>query len=177
MHHIRPGIKARWNEIPEGQRALVMKALTRKEQAIVMQAIGGAEPEDQHIFDFPGVGKLIATKEMGDLLRIDFVPDLEALPQIRRWPATPSLLVTVGLHHMAQSERMALEDATDEGDEKIDDGPVIIVQDGLYEDPAAYAFIPYPGRCDVHADLIGRVMTVTDSRPKRVNSAGKIEYD
>lgn len=148
-----------------------------KEQAFVMQAIGGAKPEDQHVFDFPGVGKLIATKECGDYLRIDFVPDLEALPQIQRWPAEPSLLVTVALHHMAQSERMALEDATDEGDEDIHDGPVIIVQDGMYDDPAAYAYIPYPGRCDVHADLVGHILTVTDARPKRVNSAGKIEYD
>jgi hypothetical protein len=177
MHHIRPGIKERWNEIPEGQRALVLKALTRKEQAVVMQAIGGGEPEDQHVFDFPGVGKLIATKECGDYLRIDFVPDLEALPKIRRWPATPSLLATVALHHMAQSERMALEDATDEGDEDIDDGPVIIVQDGLHEDPAAYAYIPYPGRCDVHADGLNRVLTVIGARPYRVNSAGKVEYD
>ena len=186
MHHIAPGVRERWLSIPEDQREHVMEALTRREQAYVlkhirlqdreipMQAIGGAVPEDQHVFEFPGVGKLIATKECGDYLRIDFVPDLETpeCPETRLWPAEPSLLVTVALHHMTEAMRIEEKDKKDH-----DTGPVIIVQDGMYEDPAAYAYIPRPGRCDVHADLLGQVLTVTDSRPRRVNSAGKIEND
>ena len=186
MNHIRPGVRERWLDIPEDRRDLVMKALTSEEQAFVlkairmqdreipMQDIGGQKAEDQHVFDFPGVGKLIATKECGDYLRIDFFPDLETpeCPETRLWPAVPSLLVTVALHHMTAAMRIEEKDEDDH-----DTGPVVIVQDGLYEDPAAYAYIPYPGRCEVHADLIGRVLTVEDSRPRRVNSANEIEYD
>lgn len=186
MNHIRPGVRERWMKIPEDRRDLVMKALTRKEQAYVlkhirmqdreipMRDIGEMVAEDQHVFDFPGVGKLIATKECGDFLRIDFIPDLVTpeCPETRLWPAEPSLLATVALHHMTEAMRIEEKDEEDH-----DTGPVVIVQDGLYEDPAAYAYIPYPGRCDVHADLLGHVLTVTDSRPKRVNSAGKIEDD
>lgn len=172
MHHIRPGIKARWNEIPEDQRALVMKALTRKEQQIVrmklrMQAIGGAVPEDQHVFDFPGVGKLIATKEMGDLLRIDFVPDRESpeCPETLRWPADPSLIATVALHHMLAATRSP-------DDESYEVGPAVFIEDGTGGDVAAYAYIPTPGHVEITADLLGPVLRVLGGTARRLNSAG-----
>lgn len=167
MHHIRPGIKERWQKIPEDKRALVLMALTRKEQAVVMQAIGGAVPEDQHVFDFPGVGKLIATKEMGDLLRIDFVPDLETpeCSETLRWPAEPSLIATVALHHMLAETRSP-------DDESYEVGPAVFIEDGTGGDVAAYAYIPTPGHVEITADLLGPVLRVLGGTARRLNSAG-----
>lgn len=174
MHHIRPGIKERWQKIPEDKRALVLMALTRKEQAVVMQAIGDAEPEDQHVFDFPGVGKLIATKEMGDFLRIDFVPDLVApeCPETLRWPAEPSAIATVAMHHLTVDSRSP-------DDDDYENGPMVIVNDGTNGDPAVYVNIPEPGRAEVTADIVGRILSVTDGWPRRVkvNPDGSVEYD
>ena len=136
-----------------------------------MQNIGGRIAEDQHTFQFPGVGNLIATKEGGIYLRIDFVPDpTPECPETDRWPAKPSLIATVAIHHMLAEYR-------DPDDEDHDVGPLVLVEDGMNGDVAAYAYIPEPGRVEVYADGLDRVLTVKDSRPRRVNSAGEIEDD
>lgn len=136
-----------------------------------MQNIGGRIAEDQHTFEFPGVGNLIATKEGGIYLRIDFVPDLTPeCPETAGWPTEPSLIATVLLDYMMAERRTPKTE-----DYKV--GPVVLVEDGTGVDVAAYAYIPEPGRVEVYADGLDRILTVKDSRPHRVNSAGEIEYD
>ena len=111
-----------------------------------MKDIGGMKAEDQHVFTYPGAGKLIATKEGGIYLRIDFVPDpTPECPETDRWPAKPSLIATVALHHMFSETRTAKT-------EDYEVGPLVLVEDGTGGDVAAYAYIPEPGRVEVHAD-------------------------
>lgn len=136
-----------------------------------MQNINGATAEDQHTFQFPGVGTLIATKEDGIYLRIDFVPDLTPeCQETKRWPTEPSLIATVALHHMLAEYR-----SPDDDDYEV--GPLVLVEDGTNGDVAAYAYIPEPGHVEVYADLVGHILTVRDARPRRVSSDGKVEHD
>lgn len=139
----------RWLSIPIENRGLVMRCLTPSEQQRILNQVdmrpsGGITPEDQHTFVFPGIGKLIVSQEWEDFLRIDFVPDSNPVcPETANWPSDPSLIATIGLHHMTIGER--LSDQRTGFQRTYEVGPTVVVESGDNGDPHAIYFIPRPG--------------------------------